>query len=102
MSFDLILLLISYFLSFYIPSTLLQVVAAKEEDIEALNYLKTYFTEEINAWGVDLSTEWEKMCQLKVLPNWKALGKRLGKKMKDVAAAVSALTVPEVLAFMDR
>ncbi|KAJ1432779.1 Isoleucyl-tRNA synthetase [Ochromonadaceae sp. CCMP2298] len=85
-----------------LPLRSVTVVAAKEEDIEALQYLRSYFMEEINAWEVDLSTEWKKMCQLKVMPNWKALGKRLGKKMKDVAAAVNALTEAEVLAFIDK
>ena len=27
-----------------------------------------------------LSTEWETLCALKVLPNWKDLGKRLGEQ----------------------
>jgi isoleucyl-tRNA synthetase len=76
------------------------VVAANEDDIEALEYLKGYFMGEINAWDVSLSTEWETLCALKVMPNWKDLGKRLGKQMKEVAGAISALTKEQVIAFM--
>jgi hypothetical protein len=72
------------------------VVAANDDDVEALEYLKGYFTSEINAWKVTLSTEWEKLCALKVQPNWKDLGKRLGKQMKDVAAAINALSHQQV------
>jgi len=76
------------------------VIAAKEEDVEALNYLKTYFVSEINAWNVTMSTDWEHLCALKVQPNWKDLGKRLGKKMKDVAKAINELAYSEITDFM--
>jgi len=76
------------------------VVAANEADVEALTYLRSYFMAEINAWDVTLSTEWERLCVLKTQPDWKLLGKRLGKSMKAVASAVSALTQAEIIAFM--
>lgn len=77
------------------------VVASKEEDVEALEYLKVYFMGEINAWEVTLSTEWNTMCSLKVQPNWKDLGKRLGKEMKNVAKAINDLTHQQIVDFMD-
>eukprot|EP01041_Mallomonas_annulata_P002801 gene2801-5516_t len=73
------------------------VVSANPADIEALSYLKSYFVGEINAWNVTFSTEWEKLCVLKTQPNWKDLGKRLGKKMKDVAKGVSELTHEQIV-----
>jgi isoleucyl-tRNA synthetase len=76
------------------------VVAAKAEDVEALEYLKDYFLSEINAWDVTMSTEWEKLCSLKMLPNWKDLGKRLGKQMKDVAKAINELSFAQISDFM--
>ena len=42
------------------------VVAANDADVEALEYLKGYFKSEINAWNITMSTEWEKLCALKV------------------------------------
>ena len=47
-----------------------------------------------------MSTEWQKLCSLKVVPNWKDLGKRLGKQMKDVANAINALTFEQISEFM--
>lgn len=76
------------------------VVAANPEDIEALEYLKQYFLSEVNTWNVKFDPNWENMCTLKVLPNWKDLGKRLGKKMKDVASAINALPKEEIINFM--
>jgi isoleucyl-tRNA synthetase len=48
-----------------------------------------------------MSTEWEKLCSLKVLPNWKDLGKRLGGKMKDVAKTINGLTFSQITDFMN-
>ncbi len=76
------------------------VVAANAEDAEALTYLRGYFMSEVNAWDVTISTEWEKLCTLSVSPNWKDLGKRLGKQMKVVAKAIAELNQEQILALM--
>lgn len=76
------------------------VVAANIADTEALQYLEDYFKSEINAWEIICSNDWERLCVLKTIPNWKDLGKRLGKDMKSVAAAISALTQSEIVDFM--
>jgi len=76
------------------------VVAANDDDIEALTYLKSYFMGECNAWGATMSTEWEKLCVLKVQPDFKTLGKRLGSSMKAVQKAVAELTHKEIVDFM--
>jgi len=76
------------------------VVAANPADIEALEYLKPYLVGEINAWNVTMSTEWEKHCSLKVQPNWKDLGKRLGGQMKAVAKAINELSFAQIVDFM--
>jgi isoleucyl-tRNA synthetase len=84
-----------------LPLRSVTVVAAHEDDVEALQYLMSYFLSEINAWDVQLSTEWERMCLLKVQPNWKDLGKRLGKEMKNVANAINALSTAQIVDFMN-
>lgn len=76
------------------------VVAANPADAEALQFLDSYFKGEINAWGTECSTDFENMCVLKTIPNWKELGKKLGKDMKKVAAAVNALTQAQIVTFM--
>ena len=77
------------------------VVAANERDVEALTYLKSYFMSEINAWNVTLSTDWVKLCVLKIIPDFGRLGKRLGKQMKEVQKAISELTQEQAAAFME-
>ena len=77
------------------------VVSADEDQIEALQYLKPYFMGEINSWGVTLSTNWQEYCSIKVVPNWKDLGKRLGKDMKAVAKHISSMTNAQILEFME-
>lgn len=77
------------------------VVAARETDVEALNYLKGYFMSEINAWNITMSTDWAKLCVLKIIPDFGKLGKRLGKQMKDVQKAINELTQAQAAAFME-
>jgi len=62
--------------------------------------LKGYLVGEINAWNVTMSTDWEKHCSLKVQPNWKDLGKRLGSQMKAVAKAINELSFAQIVDFM--
>lgn len=76
------------------------VVAANQDDVEALEYLKSYFLAEVNSWNIEYSSDYEKLCSLKVQPNWKDLGKRLGKQMKEVATAIGKLTVAEITNFL--
>ena len=77
------------------------VVAANDRDVEALQYLKAYFMSEINAWNVTLSTDWAKLCVLKIIPDFGRLGKRLGKQMKEVQKAIGELTQEQAAAFME-
>ena len=83
-----------------LPLKTVLVVSANNDHIEALTYLQPYFLSEINAWDVQLSNDWEKYCTLTVLPNWKDLGKRLGKQMKAVAKGIQDLTQAELVLFM--
>mmetsp|Transcript_24348 Transcript_24348/g.35710 ORF Transcript_24348/g.35710 Transcript_24348/m.35710 type:complete len:1186 (+) Transcript_24348:56-3613(+) len=78
------------------------VVASKEEDVEALNFLKPYFMGEINSWAVTLSTDWQAYCSIKVIPNWKDLGKRLGKDMKAVGKAINEISNADAMAFIEK
>jgi isoleucyl-tRNA synthetase len=77
------------------------VITTNEHDNDALNYLETYFKGEINAWNVTYCSNWRDFCTIKITPNWKDLGTRLGKNMKQVAKAVSGLTPDEIQGLMD-
>jgi len=77
------------------------IVSSNPVDIEALNYLRSYVLLEVNSWDMTLSIEFDKMCVLKVQPNFKDLGKRLGKDMKNVAKAINDLTHNQIVDFMN-
>ena len=77
------------------------VVASSEKDVQALEFLRDYFVSEINVWNVEFSTDFSKNCVLKVVPDFRTLGKRLGKDMKKVAAGINALTQEEISAFKE-
>ena len=77
------------------------VVAINESEIEALTYLRSYFVGEVNCWNTTMSTQWSDFCALKVTPNFKDLGPRLGKKMRDVAKAVNELTTQQAAELMN-
>ena len=76
------------------------VITTNEHDNEALTYLQPYFKGEINAWNVTYCPNWQDFCTIKIAPNWKDLGTRLGKNMKAVAKAVNSLTSEEISGLM--
>ena len=64
--------------------------------------LKTYILSELNTWDFNVvpkeqEHEW---VTLSLMPNFKEVGKKLGKKMKDVQNAVVALTHEQAVACM--
>ena len=75
------------------------IISATQDHIDALEYLKPYFLTEINAWSVTLSTDFSTNCSLKIVPNFKELGKRLGKDLKKVKDAIEKLTQEEINGF---
>ena len=77
------------------------VITTNDHDHEALNYLEPYFKGEINAWNVTYCQNWQDYCTIKISPNWKDLGTRLGKNMKAVAKAVGGLTSDEISGLME-
>lgn len=83
-----------------LPLKSVTVVLAKPEDVDALEYLKQYFLAEVNAWDVVLSSEWTKLCSLKITPNFAVFGKRVGDKNKAIVKQLNALTTDQIHAFM--
>jgi isoleucyl-tRNA synthetase len=83
-----------------LPLKSVTVVLAKPEDVDALEYLKPYFLAEVNAWDVVLSSEWTKLCSLKITPNFAVFGKRVGDKNKAIVKQLNALTTDQIHAFM--
>jgi isoleucyl-tRNA synthetase len=61
--------------------------------------LKTYILSELNAWDFQVVPQKQEhdWVTLSLAPNFKVLGKKLGKKMKDVQKAVVAMTHEEAV-----
>jgi isoleucyl-tRNA synthetase len=64
--------------------------------------LKTYILSELNTWDFQVvaKSEEHEWVTLSLMPNFKVVGKKLGKKMKDVQTAVSAMTHDEAVRCM--
>ena len=58
-----------------------------------------YVREEVNALELLASSDVSAFCTLRCEPNWALLGKRLGKGMAGVGAAVKAMAAADVAAF---
>lgn len=58
--------------------------------------LAEYVTEEVNSLALHVSSDVAGFCTLRCEPNWAALGKRLGKAMGAVAAAVKTLSADAI------
>jgi isoleucyl-tRNA synthetase len=65
------------------------------EQIEKVEHL---IKSEVNVKGIDYLTETEGFIKKKIKPNYKALGSKMGAKMKAVAAAISAFTDADITA----
>ena len=61
--------------------------------------LREYVAEECNALDVATCADPLRYCTLSAAPEWQALGRRLGKRMGAVAAAVAKLSQEQVLAY---
>lgn len=85
-----------------LPLKHVTVLCANADDVEALTYLQPFFIAEVNTWDVTFSQDWEHLCLFKTVPNFKDLGKRLGKRMKEVAAAINQLSHADITTFLEK
>ena len=84
-----------------LPLKSVVIVSPNIEDIEALEFLKTYVLTETNSYELITSNEWNKMCNIKIQPNFQLLGKKLGSSMKSVAKLIQELKYEEILLFIN-
>ena len=75
-------------------------VSANQENVDALNYLKSYYLSEVNAWNLTTSTDWATHCKISIKPNFGELGAKLGGQMKTVAKAIQELSAEDISRFM--
>ncbi|PNH02930.1 Isoleucine--tRNA ligase [Tetrabaena socialis] len=64
-----------------------------------LSELREYVESELNVRSLEVCADALKFASLRAQPDWQVLGKRLGKSMAAVAAAVKDLTAEQVLEF---
>jgi isoleucyl-tRNA synthetase len=72
------------------PLEVATIIAARPELAEVLGRHRTLVEEELNVHRLELTTSGEGLVKYVVKPNFKALGKRLGKQMQSVKAALAA------------
>ncbi|KAA2244624.1 isoleucine--tRNA ligase [Chitinophaga agrisoli] len=65
---------------------------------EQLEKVEHLIKSEVNVKGIDYLTETEGFIKKKIKPNFKALGSKMGAKMKAVAAAITAFTDADISA----
>ena len=80
------------------PLRAVEVVLASPERAERLTALTSLLSEELNVREVRFSTDAEKFVDFKVKPNFKVLGRTLGKDMKACAQTLAKMPGSEVRA----
>jgi len=63
---------------------------------EQIEKVEDLIKSEVNVKGIDYLTETEGFIKKKIKPNYKALGSKMGAKMKAVAAAIGAFTDADI------
>jgi len=65
--------------------------------LESLKKLESYFVEELNVREVRYEDQEDRLVQISTQANFPRLGKRLGKKMKEVAGGIQKFTLEQIL-----
>ena len=75
--------------------------APDEATLQALNKVADLIRSEVNVKELQIVSKEDSDIQLvkKIRPNFKVLGKKAGKQMKDLAAAIGAMTQDDIAAF---
>ncbi len=81
------------------PLKRLIVPASNEEQYLAIESVKHIILDEVNVKGIEYVDDDSGIVQKSAKPNFAALGKKLGKKMKPVAAAVRELSTTQISDF---
>lgn len=81
-----------------IPLNRMRIIHRDPAVLEALKPLEPYFTEELNVREVVYESDEDRFVQISAKANFPRLGPRLGKRMKQVAAAIQALSVEQIVA----
>mmetsp|Transcript_12904 Transcript_12904/g.16973 ORF Transcript_12904/g.16973 Transcript_12904/m.16973 type:complete len:1170 (+) Transcript_12904:115-3624(+) len=75
------------------------VICGDQSRLDGLERLRGYVESELNTWSFTLTSEENNWVTYKAETNNKVLGKKLGKALKEVRAAVSKLTNDQIMEF---
>lgn len=81
-----------------IPLRRMRVIHRDPAVLGDLKLLEAYFTEELNVREVVYESDEDRFVQISAKANFPRLGPRLGKRMKQVAGAIQALSVEQIVA----
>jgi len=80
-----------------IPLKSMRIIHRDPRVLENLKPFRPYFQDELNIRHVDYDSREDEFIQVTAKANFPVLGKRLGPKMKAVAAAIQKLGIPEIV-----
>ncbi len=79
-----------------IPLLNMKIIHRDKAALESLQRLEVYFQDELNIRKFEYITKEEDYVQVKAKANFPVLGKRVGPKMKAVAAGIAKITLAEI------
>ncbi len=80
-----------------IPLKHLRIIQRDKRILETLAKFEPYFVDELNVMKVEYASNEDEFVQVTTKANFPVLGKRVGPKMKQVAAGIQALPLSEIL-----
>jgi isoleucyl-tRNA synthetase len=80
-----------------IPLKHLRIIQRDKRILETLAKFEPYFVDELNVMKVEYASNEDEYVQVTTKANFPVLGKRVGPKMKQVAAGIQALPLSEIL-----
>jgi isoleucyl-tRNA synthetase len=83
------------------PLPLIKVASSKELDPHLRDMLSPLVLEELNVKAIEWMEDASDLVRITVKANFKVLGRRLGRKMKPVAAAIAQLNDAQIQALQD-
>jgi isoleucyl-tRNA synthetase len=79
-----------------IPLLSMKIIHREQRALEDLKKLEPYFQDELNIRGFEYVSREEEYVQVKAKANFPVLGKRVGPKMKLIAAKIDALSLADI------
>ncbi|MGM0440055.1 MAG: isoleucine--tRNA ligase [Chlamydiota bacterium] len=83
------------------PLATMHIISGSERTLEFLQHQRHLIAEELNVKEVHFSNQEHDFVNLKVKPNFPVLGRKFGKLMKPLQAAIASLDDDQIITFLD-